>query len=555
MFKHKLIIAFILTASIFALQNEGTALKPSSKVWILFKERIGNQKLDTSRFTRAAISRRTHRAEIAFDQSDLPVQREFLEAVQSAGATILVESRWLHGVSARCSSECLERIRKFGFVREIRPVITYRRAQEPILEDRSGPYGTAGPQYGKSKEQLVQISVPPVHKKGYSGEGEIVAVFDSGFRKDHIAFRNQTVIAERDFVFGDDDVSNGVNTDSHGTGTWSLVGGEAPGKLYGAAYRAQFLLAATEDIRSETVVEEDNWVAAFEWADQHGASVVSSSLGYSDWYTQGDYDGTTAITSRVVSKAANKGILVVNSAGNAGPGVSTLSAPADAKKMLAVGAVNFAGTIADFSSRGPTADGRIKPEVVARGVSAYVASSNSQTSFGHSNGTSFSCPLVAGAAALLLSAHPGLTPVQVREALIETASQAATPDNTYGSGIVNLLDAYNYLPKKSVVIDEHKPLKNTSNKTTPYKVTARIRAERNINTSQSFLFWKKEGTGTFQKILFKPIAGKPDYFEALIPAQAQGSTILYYLAARDVRGKGTTLPLEVPSNTFAFNIL
>ena len=204
----------------------------------------------------------------------------------------------------------------------IESVRTYRRAIEPIeqISERNfSPQSTTALNYGSSRDQLAQLKVPAAHVKGFSGKGEIVAIFDTGFRKDHIAFKNHKVIAEHDFVFDDDDVTNGGEFDSHGTGTWSCAGGAAPGQYYGPAYQADFILAVTEDIRSETIVEEDNWVAAMEWADRKGASVISSSLGYSDWYSPSDFNGNTPITSRAASTAARKGIVVVNSAGNAGP--------------------------------------------------------------------------------------------------------------------------------------------------------------------------------------------------------------------------------------------
>jgi subtilisin family serine protease len=559
--KFRIAILIVLLFSLFCIKNQGTPSKQSEKVWILFTDRIMQQQpaapSNLKTFTRAAIARRWTRADAPFDESDLPVQSEYVNAVRKAGAKILMESRWLHGVSARCNFECRRKVKTFDFVKEIRPVLTYRRPLEPVKPEmiQTESSNAKALKYGLSKDQLVQIAVPSLHKKGYAGQGEIVAIFDSGFRKDHIAFKNQTIVAERDFVFGDDNVTNGGSTDSHGTSTWSCVGGLAPGKLYGPAYLSQFLLAATEDIRSETIVEEDNWVAAFEWADRFGASVINSSLGYSDWYGPGDYNGETAITSRIVTRAAKKGIVVVNSAGNGGPETSTLRAPADAKNMIAVGAVNFSGLIADFSSRGPTADGRIKPEVVARGLSTYLATSNSATSFGRANGTSFSSPLVAGAVAVLLSAHPDWKPSQVREALLATASRNSAPDNTYGWGIVNLFAASEFLPRKSVVIDQHKPLKNTSNQSKAYRVIARIRAERDINPAQSFLFWKKQGDAAFQQAPFTAVAAKADYFEALIPPQQQGTTVLYYLTARDKKGKRGTLPITAPATPYSFRIL
>ncbi len=435
---------------------------------------------------------------------------------------------------------------------------TYRRALEAIEEVRGiqtfAPDETSGLSYGTSKGQLTQLKVPQVHNKGFAGQGEIVAIFDSGFRKDHVAFAGHEIVAEKDFVFDDNNVSNGQSADSHGTSTWSCVNGEAPGTLYGPAYKAKVILASTEDIRSETVVEEDNWVGAVEFADRLGATVISSSLGYTDWYLPDDYDGVTAVTSRVASMAARKGILVVNSAGNSGPGASTLGAPADANNILAVGAVTANGSIADFSSRGPTADGRIKPEVVAQGVFTFVATDFSTNTFGRSSGTSFSCPLTAGCAAVLFSARQDWTPLQVREAIMKTASQAASPDNTFGYGVVNLLAALDYLPINSVVID-HKPLKNTPNAVQPYKVQARIRAQRGLNEDQLFLFWKPQGAGTYQKVPLTAIPNSADKFQGTIPPQSKGTTILYYIAAKDSKGKQGKYPFKAPGEVLQFSVI
>jgi len=534
----------------------------TGRVWILFKDRpaLMGKTLAPSRvqsLTPTAVARRLVRADVVWDESDEPLDASYVRQIRAAGARVFVESRWLNGVSAACGPRCLERVRKSSFVSEIRPVAVYRRAKEPIIEDTSKSLLSAeqstGLKYGKSKDQLEQLNVPQVHKKGFAGQGEIVAIFDSGFRKDHIAFRGHTIVAEHDFVFQDDNVSNGSGFDSHGTGTWSCVNGEEPGTLFGPGFKASVILAVTEDIRSETIVEEDNWVAALEWADGLGATVVSSSLGYSDLYNPSDLNGTTAITSRAASKAFRKGIVVVTSAGNEGPGVSTLGPPADAKKILAVGAIDLRGQIARFSSRGPTADGRLKPEVVARGVSTFIASARSSTAYGRSNGTSFSCPLVAGCVAALLSAHPEWKPVQVREALIKTASQSAQPDNTFGYGIVDLATALDFLPKRSIVI-EHKPLGDSSSTTKPFQITARIRAQRGLKADQLFILWKKNGDSGFQKILLTAVPSEPDQFEGQIPAQSKGTTISYYLSAKDSKGRTGKLPFNAPSEVFSFQI-
>ena len=203
------------------------------------------------------------------------------------------------------------------------------------------------------------------------------------------------------------------------------------------------MLCKTEDVASETQVEEDNYVAGLEFAESHGASVCTSSLGYIDWYTQADLDGATAVTTIAVNIATANGVVCVTAAGNEGhdgnPATSTIIAPADALEVISCGAVDEFGNIAGFSSDGPTADGRVKPEVLARGVNTRTVSSRSDTNLGEVSGTSLSTPLVAGAVACLLGEHPCWTVGQFRTALFGTASRGGVPDPLFveGYGIIN----------------------------------------------------------------------------------------------------------------------
>ena len=449
---------------------ERTAKNNKVKVWVYFTDRgfaddIGlaaaASRQNVTLTTHAAARRaKVGRAQVEF--SDLPVRQDYVDQIVAAGGTLRQKSRWLNAASFEVDRGLLPSISVLPFVQKIDPVIGFKGVPEPEVPPtppESGqlqkPMNQAEPDalnYGASLAQLQQLNIPAVHTLGYKGQGVIVCMMDTGYRKDHIAFSQAyaggRVLAEHDFIFNDNNTQNEpadiASQHNHGTYTWSTLGGQADGSLYGPAYLAQFILAKTEDMRSETPVEEDNWVAGMEWADSIGADVISSSLGYSDWYAYADFDGHTAVTSIAASHAAALGIIVCNSAGNNGAGVGTLNAPADADSMLAIGAVSSDGSIAAFSSRGPTYDGRMKPEVCALGVSTVCANPGTTTTFATASGTSLSCPLAGGCAAVILSAHPTWTPMQVREALMRTASNTACPNNTYGWGIINLLAAVNY---------------------------------------------------------------------------------------------------------------
>lgn len=382
------------------------------------------------------------------DEHDLPLRAEYIEKVKPMVNRVRTVSRWLNAVSAEATTAQIQELEQLDFIRKLDLVISFQRIEMQsslsIKEDQRIGEGF-DLEYGQSFTQLDQIKVLPLHAAGYSGHDVAVCILDTGFRKSHETFHHSHIIAEWDFVNADDDVQQDLNdpedyTDSHGTGTWSVLGGYAPGELIGPAFNADIILGKTETTRFERPIEEDYWVAAIEWAEGLGAEVVSSSLGYTDWYTFEDLDGETAVITVAANRATSLGVVVVNAAGNERDDPwGHIITPSDGFDVIAVGAVDGSGRLASFSSPGPTADGRIKPDVCAMGVNNWLAgnSQDGTDEYRRGSGTSFATPLVAGVAALILEAHRDWTPAQVKEALTRSADRSFNPNNDYGWGIIN----------------------------------------------------------------------------------------------------------------------
>ncbi len=437
--------------------------------WVFFRDR-GGARLTADDMVRIAETlpaetwaRRAHSGAPVPDLRDTPLWAPYVSAVAGHGR-IRNQSRWLNAVSIQMTGEQKDAVAALPFVREVRPVASGRPESfgprigpngEPLettlptlREESLGPY-PYGPSYG----QLNEINVIPVHALGYTGNRVLLMMLDTGFRKDHNAFRHTRRLAERDFVFHDGNTQNEPVDDpsqqDHGTGTWATNGGYDPGHLVGPAYGATFVLAKTEDVRSETRVEEDNYVAALEWADSLGVALTSASLCYTCFdngfcYNYPLKDGDYPVISRAIDIAAARGILCVNAAGNYGSDPMTLGTPADADSVISCGAVDSLNNITWFSSRGPSDDGRTKPEVCARGEYTWWANASDPASYGFASGTSLSTPLVSGAAALVLEAHPEWGPMDVRNAFMMTADKHNTPDNAYGWGRIRTLAAIHY---------------------------------------------------------------------------------------------------------------
>jgi subtilisin family serine protease len=371
------------------------------------------------------------------------------QLILQVGGRVRHRSRWLHAVSAMVPAAALGLLRTQPGLRHIQPVVRFQGRREfigsSVTSLTRAPGATlADTLYGPSLMPIRQLNLLPLAERGIRGAGIKIAVLDTGFETDHAAFAAADVIAQRDFVFGDSTVRNetgdAADASRHGTAVWSLLAASIPNQLIGIASEAEYILAKTEDVRSETTVEEDNYVAALEWADSLGADVVTSSLSYltfddNSGYTFDQLNGDIAITTVAADSAAARGITVVTSAGNGGSqGFRSIGTPADGDSVIAVGAEDSLGVLQAFSSRGPTADGRLKPDLTAPGFQVFAVDVLSGSGFTRFNGTSFSAPLIAGTAALLRQLHPTFGPMDVLEAMRRAGTNRDAPDSLVGWG-------------------------------------------------------------------------------------------------------------------------
>ncbi len=398
--------------------------------------------------------------EHALDYTDLPVEQTYVEQISARAIHVRQVSKWFNGVSVRATKAQLAQIASLPFVGRLETLTRMKRNRTD--ETTETPSSTLEPptvhhatslNYGLSLNQVTMINVPAVHNTGNYGQGVVIGVMDNGFRlMNHESFDTlrPRIIATYDFV--DKKVSVVPNNPDPGTGfhgmyILSTLAGYKQGEVIGPAFGASFILARTENDSSETPFEEDNWLAAMEWMDSLGVDVTTTSLGYLTYdppypsWTWEQMNGNTTVVTRAADMAVSKGIVVVNSAGNNGLNTArnTLNAPADGDSVLSIGALTIDGRRAGFSSVGPTTGNqrRIKPDLMAQGVSVRCASSGDPTGYTYQQGTSLSCPLAAGAVALLLRAHPSLNPMQVARALKRTASNATAPDNLIGWGTID----------------------------------------------------------------------------------------------------------------------
>lgn len=515
-----------------------TVIFPQNKYFIYFKDKginPGATLNKSSQLYQQAVSELSERAierriknmgDRFITYEDLPLNKEYILELQTLGIEIIHKLKWFNSVSVRMNSSQFEQIKLLNFVEKIVPVksLTF---QKPLVDDYELYKYNSTPGYGQSFTQLNLSDVPLVHSKGITGENVIIGLLDTGFDwQRHISLNTRNVIAEYDFIFNDNITANQTgdhpSQHDHGTLIFSIIGGFHDSTMIGAAFNSSYLLAKTEDIRSETRIEEDNYAAALIWMEGLGVDITSSSLGYSTFdspgesYTYNDMDGKTTIVTRAAELAFMRGVATFTSAGNEG---NTpwfyITAPADGKNTIGVGAVNSSNQIAGFSSRGPSSDGRIKPDVVAMGVGVYGASASTDNGYRFASGTSTSAPIVSGVAALLLSVHRHLKNTQIRSILLESADNSLNPNNTIGYGLVSAKRAIEF-PNLEFINNDY--------------VIRKILFQGNINPNTLRMHYSIDGTNFTEA---SPSVDRIFRFSFDVPYYSQGQDIQFYFTYSD----------------------
>jgi subtilisin family serine protease len=397
-----------------------------------------------------ALARRASQG-VAVDSTDLPVCRAYIERLESQGGKYISSSKWNNTVLMQVPDEAVAlRFLDNSFVRSIKKVWVSPDSIMPRNKDRKeqvkNQWKKQDDYYGMGAEQIKIHHGDSLHLAGFKGKGIQIAVIDAGFYNVDAMkiFKNTTILGTHDFVNPSSDIYGEHN---HGMKVLSCMAVNTPHVMVGTAPEASYWLLRSEDNDTEQPVEEDNWAAAVEFADSVGVDIVNTSLGYYsfddpiDNYTYRQLDGHTSLMAASASYAAKKGLLVVCSAGNSGMDEwKKITPPADAEDILTIGAIDNMGVNAAFSSIGNTADGRIKPDVMAMGVHSAVVGVDGGTAF--ANGTSFASPIFCGLVACLWQACPWLTVRQLIQVVHEASDRNAYPDNIYGYGVTDMWKAY-----------------------------------------------------------------------------------------------------------------
>ncbi len=435
-------------------------LAQANRYMVFLQDKTGSPYMITqpaSFLSQRAIDRR-FRQGIAITEQDLPVNPDYIQGIKDVGVTVYFQSRWTNGVLVQCDASQVSSIENLPFVKQVDFVAPNTRlisnGRKAVIQDSKSPAIST-----QNQAQLEMIGLDEMHNAGYKGQNLIIGIFDGGFQGVDTASPFQHIFDDGriDLTVSKDFVRNSLNVfqyDDHGTQVFSVIAANQDNNFTGGAYEARYQLYVTEDVGSEFRIEEYNWLFAAERADSAGVDIINSSLGYYDFddaamnYPKSAMDGNTTVVTLAAQLATERGIVVVCSAGNEGANAwQIIAAPADARDVLAVANVNNAGLRAASSSIGPSSDGRVKPDVAAMGVSTSVIKPDG--SVGNASGTSLSSPLITSLVGGVWQRYPELSNTEIMDAIRNSASQAANPDNLLGFGIPNFKAVVNYLESSS----------------------------------------------------------------------------------------------------------
>ena len=421
--------------------------------WVYFNDKPSSATFlsnPLTMLTQRSLDRRTAQ-NISLDITDVPVEQTYITQISAAtGITVMAKSKWLNALHIRGTQTDIQALTALSFVNNVKfanhslnPGGKFSQTPKGIKPVNKQYDVQVNYNYGGSQNQIEMLNGHLLHQQNFTGQGKIIAVLDSGFTGVNTAAPFQNLITNNQILGGynfPDANTNYFFRHNHGTNVLSTMGGFADGQLVGTAPSAQYYLFITEDVNSENPVEESYWVEAAELADYYGVDVINSSLGYFDYdntaysHQYDDMIGNKTFASRGVNMAFSKGIVVVISAGNSGATADLhIATPADAIGALTIGAVNSLEAYASFSSIGPSFDGRIKPDVCAKGLQTTVSSTTGTITT--SSGTSFSSPVMAGMVATFWSAVPNLTAQQVVNFIKQSADNYNAPTTQKGYGI------------------------------------------------------------------------------------------------------------------------
>ena len=439
----RVIVLLLISATSFAQVN---------RYVVIFKDKAGTPYTISNPaefLSQRAIDRRANQ-NIAITEQDLPVNPNYILAVRDAGAEVYFKTRWFNGVLVQCDESVVSALEGLSFVERVEYVAPNAKLMTNGRK-KSNTKARSSKTSDVTQTQLGMVGIDDMHAGGFHGEGMIVGIFDSGFQGVNVNEPFQAIFSENrinltvshDFVYN---TKNIFQYDEHGAEVFSVIAAYQEGTYTGGAYKASYQLFVTEDVSTEYRIEEYNWLFAAELADSAGVDVINSSLGYNTFddssmdYAKAALNGKTTVITRAAQWAADRGIIIVCSAGNEGAVAwQIITAPADAKDILAVASVTSTGIRVPSSSKGPSPsiDNVIKPDVAAMGSNTSVILPNG--SVGSASGTSLAAPIITSLVTGIWQHYPSLTNKEILDIIRQSGSQATTPDNLLGYGIPNYL--------------------------------------------------------------------------------------------------------------------